>query len=514
MVMRAEDLDEQFFRLAEDEAVTDIDELNKVLERAVGLRTLLSADDRVKRVAAFVADHFKENVDPLGYKAFLVAVDRETCAKYKRALDELLPPEWSEVVYSRNPNDVVDRPDVAALQLSDDREKDVRRQFKKADQQPKILIVTDKLLTGYDAPILYAMYLDKPMRDHVLLQALARVNRPYIDDENVQKRVGLVVDFVGVLKELNKALRFDSDAVAGALEDLETLMVDVLNKIRAAEVEYLQVDGKATADEQLESLVYGKFLSDDVRKKFFNDYRDIEALWEILSPSAELRDHIKTYRRLSVLYAAVRNAYSEGTSFLADLEHKTKRLIEENAEQLKLGRFTKVATFDVETLKGLRNDDGPPEEKVYNLLRGLRKEIDENPAKAVVLQSIKDRADQVIQDLEQRKITGLAALDELEALANEKEEIREAAKKSGLSETAFSVYWVLSQDTAVEATGVDMAWAANEVEVTMSKFPHWRQNPDEKRRLRTGLYKPLVNLPAGPRSQLIDKIMQVLEEAG
>lgn len=346
MSMEPEDLDEQFYALASDEDVTDIDELNTVLQRAVGLRTFLGADSRVKQVAEFVANHFKENVDPLGYKAFLVAVDRETCAKYKRALDELLPPDWSEVVYSRNAADVVDRPDVHELQLSDDREKVVRRQFKKADQQPKILIVTDKLLTGYDAPILYAMYLDKPMRDHVLLQALARVNRPYVDSEGVRKKVGLVVDFVGILKELHKALRFDSTDLEGALEDLDTLLVDLLQKIDAASSEYLQVESRQGADEQLESIVYGKLTSEEERKKFFDDYRDIETLWEILSPSAELRDHILTYKRLSVLYAAVRNAYSEATSFTADLEHKTKRLIEASATQERLGRFTKVATFD------------------------------------------------------------------------------------------------------------------------------------------------------------------------
>ena len=73
---------------------------------------------------------------------------------------------------------MVERPLVAELQLSPEREADVRLTFKRADENPKILIVTDKLLTGYDAPLLYCMYLDKPMRDHVLLQAIARVNRP------------------------------------------------------------------------------------------------------------------------------------------------------------------------------------------------------------------------------------------------------------------------------------------------------------------------------------------------
>jgi type I restriction enzyme R subunit len=168
---------------------------------------------------------------PLHYKAFLVGVNREACAKYKKALDKLLPPEWSETVYTKNTADIVERPLVAELQITEEREADVRSLFRKADRDPKILIVTDKLLTGYDAPPLYCLYLDKPMRDHVLLQAIARVNRPYIDTEGVQKRVGLVVDFVGVLRELRKALQFDSSDVSGVIEDLDLLLKDFLNKI-------------------------------------------------------------------------------------------------------------------------------------------------------------------------------------------------------------------------------------------------------------------------------------------
>ncbi len=187
MTVPADRLDKEFFELAGSEGVTDIEELNKVLDRAVGLRTFLKADDRVEKVAAFIAEHFKENVLPLGYKAFVVAVDREACAKYKQALDKLLPPEWTDPVYTENAADIVDRPLVAELQLSDEHEEDVRLSFKKADQHPKILIVTDKLLTGYDAPLLYCLYLDKPMRDHVLLQAVARVNRPYVDKEALKQ---------------------------------------------------------------------------------------------------------------------------------------------------------------------------------------------------------------------------------------------------------------------------------------------------------------------------------------
>lgn len=511
MRMSAQDLDEQFFALAEQEDVTDVEELNRVLDRAVGLRTFLSADDRIEKVARFVAEHFRENVLPLGYKAFLVAVDREACVKYKQALDRLLPPEWSEAVYSSNPNDAVDRPDVHDLQLSDEREKEVRRLFKRPQEDPKILIVTDKLLTGYDAPVLYAMYLDKPMRDHVLLQSISRVSRPYIDDLDTRKRVGLIVDFVGVLSRLDKALRFDSDDVKGALEDLDVLMADLLERIAAAAGEYLQVDGGQAPDAQLESLVYGRFLEPGARKRFFDDYKAIESLWEILSPSAELHDQIETYKHLSQLYAAVRNAYSQASSFLADLEHKTRRLVEETAVQDGLGRFSKVVSFDAEALEAMREEDGPDEEKVYNLLRGLRQEMDDDPAAAVVLEGLRARSERVIRELEERKLTGLAAMDELAALAAEKAEARRRARESGLSDLGFAVFWVMEQDEAVAATGLDLLATAQEIEAVLGKFPNWRENPEEKRALRRDLYKPLLGIPAQERSQVVERVMQTLE---
>ena len=310
---------------------------------------------------------------PLGYKAFLVAVNREACAKYKRALDNLLPPEWTVPVYSENTNDVVERPIVAELQLSEEREKDVRLMFKKASEDPKLLIVTDKLLTGFDAPLLYSMYLDKPMRDHVLLQAIARVNRPYVDAKGISKPIGLVVDFVGVLRELRKALQFDSSDVSGVIEDLELLMHDFQYKIVTAKTNYLDFGARGgvaetraaystdigSADQYLEQVVYTRFLDTDARKGFFSAYKEIEALWEILSPSAELRDHIDTFRRLIQLYAVVRNAYADRPNFATELAHKTQRLVQESAAMYGLGNLTKSVTFDLRTLTALRKASVP-----------------------------------------------------------------------------------------------------------------------------------------------------------
>ena len=506
MTVPAERLDQEFFALAEMEDVTDVDELNKVLDRAVGLRTFLTADDRIEKVAAFVANHFRENVAPLHYKAFLVAVNREACAKYKRALDKRLPPEWTAPVYTENADDRVDRPLVAQYQLSPDREADVRLMFKKADANPQILIVTDKLLTGYDAPLLYCLYLDKPMRDHVLLQAIARVNRPC----GTHKRIGLVVDFVGVLRELKKALQFDSSDVSGAIEDLDLLLSDLLAKLGQAAADYLADEKSGGADERLEQLVYGRFLEPERRKEFFAAYKEIEALWEILSPSPALRDHIETFGRLARLYETVCNAYASGTNYTVDLASKTRLLVQESATQEGLGRLTKTATFDVSTLKTLRSASGSDAAKVFNLVRGFRQEIERNPDKEPVLLPLKERAESILKELENRQTTGLAAMDQLADLAAEKDAALRAARDSGLSPPAFAVHWALKDDAKLKIAGIDTLELAQRAEMLLDRFPNAAVNADEQRRLRTALYVPLLRLQKDARSRVVERILGIL----
>ena len=528
MTVPVNQLDREFLALAELEGVTDVDELNRVLDRAVGLRTFLTADDRIEKVAKFVAQHFQENVFPLGYKAFLVGVNREACAKYKRALDKLLPSEWTAPVYSENSSDIVERPLVAELQLSEEQEKVVRLTFKKANEDPKILIVTDKLLTGFDAPLLYCMYLDKPMRDHVLLQAIARVNRPYVDANGVGKRIGLVVDFVGVLRDLRKALQFDSSDVSGVIEDLEVLMQDFRTKIATARAEFLEdvsddsegllqaatpsAPYVTSADDgaRLEEIVYVRFLSPEERQDFYTAYKDLEALWEILSPSAELYDYISPFQRLAKLYAAVRVAYSNQPGFVADLAHKTQRLVGDSATMHGLGNLTKSVTFDLQTLAALRKESGSDEAKVFNLVRGFQTEVERETDLEAVLRPLKERAEQILQGLEERTTTGLAAMDMLDAIAKDKEDAETAAENSALPPRAFSVYWTLKDDEALQAAGVDAVDFAQEAQTLVGRFPNAAVNTEEQRRLRASLYYPLLGVESGERGRIVELTLEIL----
>ncbi|MDE0504612.1 MAG: hypothetical protein OXI86_11095, partial [Candidatus Poribacteria bacterium] len=260
--------------------------------------------------------------------------------------------------------------------------------------------------------------------------------------------------------------------------------------------------------------IYRRFLDPEPRKAFFETYKEIEALWEILSPSPELRDHITTYKQLAQLYAAVRNAYTSKVNYVIDLANKTRLLIQDGAVQQGLGYLTKTVTFDVNTLEALRGESGSDEAKVFNLVRGLHREVEDNRDSASVLRPLKDRAEQVLKDLEERKTTGLAAMDLLADVASEKEAAAKAAKESGLSPRAFGVYWTLKHDPGLETACIAAMDLAKEAEDLHARFPNAAVNPDEQRRLRMVLYRLLLRLDKEERSRVVKLILSILLDGG
>lgn len=495
MQLPKELLEKEFLSLVEAEGVSDVEELNKILDRAVNLKAFLKAKERVEMVAQFVAKHFKENVEPLGYKAFFVAVDREACALYKKALDKYLPSEYSAAIYTKSATDAIDRPLVAELQLDDTAEKKARKAFPKPGEIPKILIVTDKLLTGYDAPVLYCMYLDKPMRDHVLLQAVARVNRPYEDEQGVKKPCGLIVDFIGILKELNKALAFDSDTVSGVIEDLDVLFARFTELMQGLGQTYLVAAGiRGGNDEHLDTLLYDTFLDKEKRQTFTEFFKEVETLYEILSPDPQLRDYIDDYNHLADIYVMLHNAYRKKTTFLGDIAHKTEMLVRENAAAHGLDKLSKTVEFDEAALKALKDEKGSENGKVINLVKSLTTSAGERGEKEPYLISIAERAENIMTALEDRQISTDAAMARIESLMEEKLKAEKARKESGLDPDTFEIFWFLQQQEIPDATLL-----AKEISAVYGRFPNFASNADEQRQLKAEIYKSLLREVSGRR---------------
>ncbi len=178
--------------------------------------------------------------------------------------------------------------------LSEEEKKKIRKDFRNSKKLPKILIVTEKLLTGFDAPILYCMYLDKPMRDHVLLQAIARVNRPYEDEEGRKKPSGFVLDFVGIFDKLEKALAFDASDLKDVVTDIQLLKEEFAQRMKDGKEKYLILLKGKTRDKAVEIIIQ-HFRDGEKREEYYNFFKELSDMYEIISPDAFLRPYIENY---------------------------------------------------------------------------------------------------------------------------------------------------------------------------------------------------------------------------
>jgi type I restriction enzyme, R subunit len=428
-------LEKKFLSLAEAEGVSDVEELNAILDRAVELKEMMKASSRIEKIAEYAAMHFKENVEPMSFKAFFVAIDREACALYKKALDKYLPPDYSRVVFSPAHGD---KPELREHYLSDDDEIKVRRDFIRKDEKPKILIVTEKLLTGFDAPILYCMYLDKPMRDHVLLQAIARVNRPYEDTEGLVKPYGFVLDFVGIFEKLEKALAFDSDVVTSVIQNIEVLKQLFATMMKEQAPTYLPF-AKGWDDKAKERAI-ANFEDKNRRGDFFKWFRQIQNLYEVISPDHFLRPFLDDYLSLSELYALIRNAYGDRIYVDREISSKTRELLQKHTISGQLELPGAIHALGPEELAKLRDSDTSDNTKILNLRKILAVTVQEDGASQPFLLSIGERAEKLAEAYEDRQLTTQQALLEFDKLAREATEADVERQRLGLDENAYAIH--------------------------------------------------------------------------
>ncbi len=492
-------LEKKFLALAEAEGISDVEELNAILDRAVELKEMMKASSRVEKIAEYVAMHFRENVEPMGFKAFLVAVDREACALYKRALDKHLPKEYSQAVYSpAQGDDAVLR----EYYLTEEAEKKFRKDFITKNEKPKILIVTEKLLTGFDAPILYCMYLDKPMRDHVLLQAIARVNRPYEDDEGQVKPYGFVLDFVGIFEKLEKALAFDSDVVASVIQN-----IDVLKQLFATMMKEQAPDYVPFAkgwDDKAKERAIAHFEEKEKRGKFFKFFRQLQNLYEVISPDAFMRPYIKDYLSLVELYALIRNAYSDRIYVDREISNKTRELLQKHTISGQLEMPGAIHALGPEELAKLRESDASDNTKILNLRKILATTVGEQGAAKPFLLSIGERAEKLAEAYGDRQLTTQQALLEFEKLAREATEADAERQRLGLDENTFAIHKIVG---AVD-NGFDTK-QAKAVNALFEQFSDYRWNKQQESKLRTELYKALRPLVGTER--MIDVANRLLK---
>ena len=497
-------LEKEFLDLAEAQGISDVEALNKVLEKAVNLKNMLKNKERVESLAKFVADHYRLYVEPMGYKAFLVAVDREACALYKEELDRHLPSDYSAVVFSPGHNDT---PELRKYHLSQEEEKRVRKDFRNPQKVPKILIVTEKLLTGFDAPILYCMYLDKPMRDHVLLQAIARVNRPYEDETGRKKPCGFVLDFVGIFGRLEKALAFDSGDVAGVVKDIEVLKERFSEMMGDARKNYLRLIEGRSQDKTVEAVLQ-HFLDEEKRHEFYEFFKELSDIYEILSPDAFLRPYLEDFDTLARMYKIVKESYEPGILVDREFARKTARLVQEHTKSSRIKDTLDVYEINEEILDKLEKEAISDTEKIFNLLRSIGIEVERGLTANPYLYSIGEKAEMISLLFKQRQKNTKETLEELKKLIEEINRAKKEKAEKGMSPEVFSTYWILKEEDVPYSED-----KAKDIGLIIEKYPYWRASNDFERRFKQEVIKILTGsgISAKRAVQLANKLITILK---
>jgi len=342
-----EAIDAGFEELTGHLTAADRDRLSKA---AAKMAVLAKAPERVTRICADIAAHYLDKVDPNGFGAQVVAYDRESCVRYKEELDKHLPAGVSEIVMTVNSGET----DYNQWKRSRDEEEALLERFRDPGDPLKILIVTAKLLTGFDAPILQTMYLDKPMKDHTLLQAICRTNRPYGEE----KTHGLIVDYIGVFDDVAQAIQLDEEGITKVVSNIAAL-IDQLPEAMATCLAYF--DGLDRTVSGYEGLIAAqeRLPDNETRDRFGTDFSFLSRLWEAISPDPELGAYETDYRWLSQVYESVKPSTGSGRLIWHALGPKTISLIHENIHVDEISDDLETLVLDADLLEAVLGSPDP-----------------------------------------------------------------------------------------------------------------------------------------------------------
>lgn len=402
---------------------------------------LVKLEKRMEAIAQDIVEHYKLYVLPNGFKAQIVCYDREATAKYKDLLDKLVPAEWSEVVYSpADPNS--DSDDLKKYNTNKQKREKIIEQFKDPNHPLKFLLVCDMLLTGFDAPVEQVMYLDKPLRDHNLLQAIARTNRVYPN-----KGCGKIIDYYGVTKNLYDALNFDESVVDSAMINIDKLKEDfvkVLDEVMSL------FDGVNIEDPSIENLrrCLKIFIDNQSKQQFFKDkYGRLKMLFEILSPDPFLISYLRKFEWITSFYLAFSKEFQpEGIDAfsLAEYGEKIKNLIQDKIDYEGITKnFRELSVHDLATLNKL--DKLPDEEKALNLEKMLKREISINVDTHPAFKGFGERLIAIRQEFEKHQIDLAERIKRYYELLNDIKTKTEEAKELGYTLHEYGLY-VISEE--------------------------------------------------------------------
>jgi type I restriction enzyme R subunit len=483
--------------------LTDEDQ-DLLAKKAANLGVLVKAPERVRSICEDIASHYQETVEPSGFKAQVVVFDREACLLYKEALDELLGPEASAVVMSDDKKGTESWRALyekwkGHISRSKDEEEKLLDRFRDPTDPLKILIVTAKLLTGFDAPILQTMYLDRPIKDHNLLQAICRTNRTYPN-----KTHGLVVDYLGIFDDVAAALDFDEKEVQHVITNLTNLKDVLPAAVKKCLDFFPDVNRKIAGYEGL--LAAQECLpNNDIRDEFAATYSYLARHWEALAPDASLAPYRDDYIWLTQVYESVQPPGGQGKLLWHALGAKTVELIHENVHVEVVRDDLETLVMDSDVLEDLIAE-GDHEKKAkeleIKLIMRIKRHADDER-----FVELGERLEKIRERHEQGVLLSLDYLKELAELAREAVQAEREVMPEVEQDLGKAALTELFEGTRNEDTPIIVERIVNDIDSIVEKvrFPEWQHTDEGERTVKQALRRTLLRYKLHRDQELFEK---------
>lgn len=491
-------IDKDAIDQAYSELTGELSELDReTLTKAVSkMAVLVKVPDRITNICADIAQHYQQKIAPNGFKGMVVTYDQECCLLYKAELDKHLPPETSEIVISATGKDERLKP----YYRTRDQEEKLLDRYRDAKDPLKILIVTAKLLTGFDAPILQAMYLDKPLKTHTLLQAICRTNRTYGNT----KTHGLVVDYLGIFDDVAQALDFDEQGFQQVISGINTLKNELPGAVQKCLAYFPGVDRNLSG---YEGLIAGQdcLPNNDVRDNFAADYSKLAKLWEAISPDPILINYQTDYKWLSQVYISVQPTTGMGKLLWHALGAKTIELIHQNVRVEAVRDDLEEIVLDAELLEVVLNSPDPRKkgkEIEIQIARRLRNHIS-NPR----FRALSERLEALKERHEQGQIHSVAFLKDLLDLARDLLQTEKDTPPQEDENRGKAALTELFSEVRNEQTPKMVERIVNDIDgiVRVVRFPGWQKTSAGEREVRQALRKTLFKYALHQDKELFEK---------
>ena len=495
-------LDEAFTNLKDSAGLTDED-ADTLIRKSAKMAAFLKAPERVEKIVNDITEHFKERVLPHGFKAMIVTPDRHACIQYKEELDKHFPEEMSKVVISTTADDEFEFKKKWGIDKS--QQEKIVHEFNDADSELKFIIVTAKLLTGFDAPILQTMYLDKSIKDHTLLQAICRTNRLYPD-----KTFGRIVDYFGVFDDAAKALEFDEESLRQVITNLAELKGKLPQAMAKALSHFEGVDRTIEGFEGLEA-AQNAINSNEKKDDFAADFKYLAKLWESLSPDNILDVYNADYKWLAQVYESVKPASNNiGKLLWLTLGAQTTQLIHGNLHVDDLHTLDEFV-MNADVIKDILNNPNP--QKTKQLEKALAKRFKDR-TDLPVFKSLSERLEILRDKAEKGLIASIDFVKELCKIAKEtlqaerdlNQSLQDKSPKAALTELFLEVK---SDKTpaVVERIVVDI-----DNIVRIVRFPGWQNTIGGEREVQKALRRTLLKYQLHTDQSLFDRAYAYIKE--